>query len=132
MSSNRGQSFSRKVNRVKPSRFLISEDGQFQGIGPKRPFSNKKNNKRKPTHIFHTPNQYNFDIDTEEKVKVPAYELVTYKRRVFPDAEGNYPAHAVPFEEAVQGNKTRSIMIVEDVKRVPLTSRRVELSQPHN
>jgi hypothetical protein len=114
------------LNRVSTKRYQIdATTGQFMGIAPKRPWKNRSNNTRKSTHMF--VSHSTIPVLDEGGLEIGRTNVVTYNRRVFADGEGNFPTDASPLLESVTGRKARSIMVVQDTKRIPVTTRRIVL-----
>lgn len=128
MSRARGASKMRKIKRNGFQNFNW-ETGQLI----RRPFNNKSNKgKRKPTHRFITPNMI---VERDgENVTVPMTVTKSYQRRVFPNADGQYPEETMPAKMHIGGKpgtdeaRYRDIMVITDTKEVKITStRRIKL-----
>lgn len=128
MSKARGASKMRKIKRTGVQNFNW-QTGQLIG----RPFKNRSNKgKRKPSHKFILPNMV---VERDGKnVTVPMTVTKSYQRRVFPNADGQYPEGAIPAKMHVGGKpgtdeaRYRDIMVITDTKGVKITSAtRIEL-----
>ena len=131
--SGRGTSTVRKLKRNGLS--LNGSKGYDINTGRviRRPFSNKANHKRKPTHHFAnifmalvTGKDGSTSLD-----RVDETQTVTYLRIVFPDVNGAYPEGAKELEVHHSGDPSskaatyRTIMVVEDTKLVSGSTQRV-------